>query len=74
MNFLKFITFFHIIRGGIALIYIIYYLTPILSILFFVNCVSILKRMKEDKEHSVQTFLGSILFGFIIFSLIYSSL
>lgn len=48
----------------------IYYFTPILSILFFINCVTLAKKIKKEENTQLYTFLGSIMFGFIIFSII----
>ncbi|KRE31634.1 hypothetical protein [Paenibacillus sp. Soil522] len=53
----------------------IFYLTPIVSIIFFVNCVELAKKIKNgDKNTANNTGWGAVMFGFIIFSIIWSSL
>jgi len=53
--------------GGVQM-GIIIYLAPIIAIVFFVNCVSLAKKIKNGDENTVNnTFWGSIMFGFIIF-------
>ncbi len=48
------------------------YLSPIIAIIFFANCVSILKKVKEGKDVYHQTILCSIMFGYIVMSIIWS--
>lgn len=54
--------------------FIFFYLTPIIAIIFFANFVSILKKLKNGQDIHNQTVLGSIMFGFIVLSIIWSSL
>lgn len=54
--------------------YLFAYLTPIIAIIFFINCVTIAKKLKKDKDVYHETILGAIMFGFIIFSIIWSGL
>jgi len=54
--------------------YIFAYLTPIIAIIFFYNCVTIAKKLKKDEDIYHQTILGAIMFGFIVFSIIWSGL
>lgn len=47
------------------------YLTPIIAIIFFVNCVSLAKKIKKGDDNTANnTAWGAIMFGFIVFSLI----
>ncbi|SOC27521.1 hypothetical protein SAMN05880501_1232 [Ureibacillus xyleni] len=51
--------------------YIIVYGTPIIAIFFFVNCVSLAKKIKKGNENTeINTILGAIMFSFIIYCLI----
>lgn len=49
---------------------ILYYLTPIISIIFFVNLVSILKRIKNGQDTTNQTVWGSVMLGYITFAIL----
>ncbi|QYR19231.1 hypothetical protein KZ483_14850 [Paenibacillus sp. sptzw28] len=54
--------------------FIFAYLTPIVSIIFFVNCVALAKKIKNGGESTANnTGWGAVMFGFIIFSIIWSS-
>ena len=54
---------------------IMVYLTPIVSIIFFVNCVAIAKKIKNGDENTANnTGWGAVMFGYIIFMIILSSL
>lgn len=56
------------------MIFIFMYLTPIIAIIFFANCVSIAKKLKNGQDVQNQTVFGSIMFGFIILSIVWSVL
>ena len=50
----------------------IYALTPIVAIIFFVNCVSLAKKIhKGDENTANNTGWGSIMIGFIVFSIMF---
>jgi hypothetical protein len=56
-----------------SLLGVFLYITPIVSILFFLNCVSLVKKIKNgNQETANNTGWGAIMFGFIIFSIIWS--
>jgi hypothetical protein len=49
----------------------LYYSTPIVAIIFFVNCVSLAKKIqKGDGNTANNTVWGAIMFGYIVFSII----
>nr|WP_106779240.1 hypothetical protein [Lysinibacillus timonensis] len=51
--------------------YLIVYITPIIAIFFFVNCVTLAKKVRNgDDNTAIYTILGAIMFSYIIFSLI----
>ncbi|MFJ8236311.1 hypothetical protein ACIQ34_11255 [Ureibacillus sp. NPDC094379] len=50
--------------------YLIVYVTPIVAIFFFVNCVSLAKKIKNGKDTAINTTLGAIMLSYIIYSLI----
>jgi hypothetical protein len=53
----------------------IFYSVPIVSIIFFINCVELAKKIKNGDENTANnTGWGAVMFGFIIFSIIWSSL
>ncbi|MFC6230383.1 hypothetical protein ACFQI7_21395 [Paenibacillus allorhizosphaerae] len=55
--------------------FIFAYITPIVAIMLFVNCVALAKKIKNgDANTAYNTGWGAIMFGFIIFSIIWSSL
>jgi hypothetical protein len=60
-------------RGDI-MIFVIAYVTPIIAIVFFMNCVSIAKKMIKGQDVHNQAILNGLMFGFIIFSIIWSAL
>ncbi|CEG28788.1 hypothetical protein [Bacillus sp. B-jedd] len=54
--------------------YIFAFLTPIIAIIFFIKCVTIAKKIKKGEDVFHETVLGAIMFGFIIFSIIWSGM
>lgn len=57
------------------MVFLFVYVTPIIAILFFVNCVSLAKKIKKgDGNTANNTGWGAIMFGYIIFSLIMAAL
>jgi len=57
------------------MVFLFVYVTPIIAILFFVNCVTLAKKIKNgDGNTANNTVWGAIMFGYIIFSLIFSAL
>lgn len=49
---------------------ILIYLTPIISLLFFIDCVSLAKKIKQGNPNTANnTVWGAIMFGYIIFAL-----
>jgi len=61
-------------KGGELMDFLFFYGTPIIAIFFFVNCVSLTKKIKNgDENTAINTIFGAIMFSFIIFSLIGSS-
>jgi hypothetical protein len=55
-------------------IFFIIYLTPIIAILFFINCVSLAKKIKKGDENTANnTGWGAVMLGYIIFALIFSN-
>ncbi|WP_077617545.1 hypothetical protein [Bacillus sinesaloumensis] len=50
------------------------FFTPIIAAIFFANCISILKKVKAGKDVHNQTILGSLMFGFIVLSIVWSVL
>jgi hypothetical protein len=58
----------------VVLLFIFLYITPMVGILFFVNCVSLVKKIsKGNPDTANNTGWGAIMFGFIVFSIIWSS-
>lgn len=54
--------------------FIFLYITPIIAIVFFVNCVALAKKIKNGDEDTVNnTFWGALMFGFIVFSIIWTT-
>ncbi|WP_442599939.1 hypothetical protein [Neobacillus sp. D3-1R] len=48
----------------------LYYLTPIVAIIFFVNCVSLAKKIQKGDENTANhTAWGALMFGYIVFSI-----
>jgi hypothetical protein len=62
-----------LLRGDV-MIFVIVYVTPIIAIVFFINCVSIVKKLIKGHDVHNQAILNGLVFGFIIFSIIWSSL
>ena len=57
------------------MIYIFALLTPIIAIIFFVNCVALAKKIKKgDEDTANNTGWGAVMFGFIVLTIIWSSL
>jgi len=57
------------------MLFLMVYLTPIVSIIFFVNCVAIAKKIKNGDENTANnTGWGAVMFGFIIFMIVCSNL
>jgi hypothetical protein len=57
-------------KGGWRSMGILYYLTPIIAIIFFVNCVSLTRKIQKGDENTANnTFWGAIMFGYIVFSI-----
>jgi hypothetical protein len=56
------------------MIFVIAYVTPIIAIVFFINCVSIAKKLLKRQDVHNQAILNGLLFGFIIFSIIWAAL
>ncbi|MEC0094345.1 hypothetical protein [Paenibacillus macquariensis] len=57
------------------MVYLMLFLTPIVSIIFFVNCVAIAKKIKNgDEDTANNTGWGAVMFGYIIFMIILSGL
>jgi hypothetical protein len=55
------------------LLFVFLYITPIVAILFFLNCVSLAKKINNGNPDTANnTGWGAIMFGFIIFSIIWS--
>ncbi|MCR2803641.1 hypothetical protein [Paenibacillus soyae] len=47
------------------------FLTPIVAIIFFVNCVGLAKKIAMGNQNTaINTGWGAIMFGFIVFSII----
>jgi hypothetical protein len=59
---------------GVYMIFVIAYVTPIIAIVFFINCVSIVKKVIKGNDVHNQAVLNGLMFGFIIFSIIWSAL
>ncbi|QTD42085.1 hypothetical protein [Sporosarcina sp. Te-1] len=45
------------------------YLNPILAIVFCINLVSVMKKIKREEETERNTFWMSVSFAYIVFSL-----
>jgi hypothetical protein len=60
--------------SGDIMIFVIANVTPIIAIVFFMNCVSIAKKMIKGQDVHNQAILNGLMFGFIIFSIIWSAL
>jgi ABC-type amino acid transport system permease subunit len=56
------------------MIFVIAYVTPIIAIVFFMYCVSIAKKLIKGQDVHNQAILNGLMFGFIIFSIIWSAL
>jgi hypothetical protein len=54
------------------MIEVIFYLSPIIASIFFATCISIAKRIKNGQDVSTQTFIGSIMFGFLFLAIIWT--
>ncbi|MFT4414362.1 hypothetical protein ACLM5H_10935 [Fredinandcohnia humi] len=52
------------------MVILLLYVTPIIAIVFFVNCVSLVKKIVKGEDTANNTGWGAIMFGYIIFSLI----
>ncbi|GKU82573.1 hypothetical protein [Niallia sp. NCCP-28] len=48
-----------------------FYLPPIVAIIFFVTCVSIIKKIKNDQSTQNHTIAASIMFSYLFFTLIW---
>jgi hypothetical protein len=59
---------------GDVMIFVIAYVTPIIAIVFFMNCVSSAKKLIKGQDVHNQAILNGFMFGFIIFSIIWSAL
>ncbi|URN92855.1 MAG: hypothetical protein NAG76_13480 [Candidatus Pristimantibacillus lignocellulolyticus] len=54
--------------------FIIVFITPIVAIMFFVNVVSLAKKIKKGDENTANnTGWGALMLGYIVFSIIISS-
>lgn len=55
--------------------YIFIFFTPVVAIIFFINCVSLAKKIKKGDENTANnTGWGAIMFAYIIFTIIACSL
>lgn len=55
--------------------YLFIFFTPIVAIIFFINCVALAKKIKNgDPNTANHTGWGAIMFGYIIFTIIMCSL
>lgn len=55
--------------------FVIFYLTPLVAIIFFVNCVSLAKKIKNgDNNTANNTGWGAFMFAYIVFAIIVSSM
>jgi hypothetical protein len=55
--------------------FLVLYVTPIIAIVFFINCVSLAKKIqKGDQNTANNTGWGAIMFSYIIFTLIWAGL
>lgn len=67
-----------LIEGGLDLIVLLFislYITPIIAIVFFINCVALAKKIKHGNQNTANNAAwGAIMFGFIVFSIIWSTL
>lgn len=45
------------------------YVSVIASIVFYINVVATLKHIHKEEDTSINTFIGSLLLGFIVFSI-----
>ncbi|WP_026907262.1 hypothetical protein [Paucisalibacillus globulus] len=52
--------------------WVFFYISPIIAIIFFINCVSIGKKIVKGQDVHNQTFFTAIMFGFIVLSIIWS--
>ena len=51
--------------------YLIVYVTPIVAIFFFVNCVSLAKKIKAgDENTAINTIMGAVMLSYITYCLI----
>lgn len=51
------------------MVFLCYYGSIIAAIYLYVKTVSIMKKIKNGEETALDTFIGSILSGFIMFSI-----
>ncbi|WP_430507667.1 hypothetical protein [Rossellomorea marisflavi] len=54
----------------IVFLYIGMYLTPILSIIFCLNLVTIMKKIKRDEKTAINTFWLTLSFSLIAWTLV----
>jgi hypothetical protein len=60
---------------GINVLFVFIYLTPIIAIIFFVNCVSLAKKIKNGDDNTANnTGWGAVMFGYIVLAIIWSRL
>ncbi|WP_155982742.1 hypothetical protein [Paucisalibacillus sp. EB02] len=52
--------------------FVFFYITPIIAVIFFINCVSIAKKLHKEQDIHNQTFFTALMFGFIVLSVIWS--
>jgi len=54
---------------------IVAFLTPIVAIIFFVNCVALAKKIRNgDQDTANHTGWGAIMFAFLVTMIVWSSL
>jgi preprotein translocase subunit SecG len=48
----------------------LFYLTPIVAVIFFVNCVALSKKIQKGDENTANhTGWGALMFGYLVFSI-----
>jgi hypothetical protein len=52
-------------------LFILWFVTSMLGVLWFLNLVSLLKKIQEETNTQNQTILGAVLTFFFIFSFMY---
>jgi hypothetical protein len=54
------------------MIAIMFYGTPVIAIIFFLNCVALAKKIKNgDEDTANNTGWGALMFGYIVFALLF---